>query len=260
MKASARSRVVSSFTVIKGTMIDETYQALVHWNPEATRRVNLDQLRRENSIGAKSQTWLRDVAKVLNRRLDPERDCALLVLAKAGCSVHVWKPLLLWHMTRDEFLLRDFLLHFLYPAFREGTLRLSVDDVCAYLPSVARRGGITEHKWTDATTRRVAAGLLKAACDFDLLRGTRTREFASYHLPEQSFIYLLHAMREHTANPERMIQSPDWRMFLMAPQDVERELLRLHQFKKLGFEAAGSLAQLDLPCGSAIEYAKRMVA
>lgn len=30
-------------------------------------------------------------------------------------------------------------------------------------------------------------------------------------------------------------------MFLMAPKDVEREVLRLHQFRKLHYEAAGSL-------------------
>ena len=36
-------------------------------------------------------------------------------------------------------------------------------------------------------------------------------------------------------------------MFLMRPSDVERELLRLHQFRKLHYEVAGSLVQLSLP-------------
>ena len=67
-------------------------------------------------------------------------------------------------------------------------------------------------------------------------------------------------MREDQANAARIIQNPDWRMFLMQPADVERELLRLHQFRKLGYEAAGSLVQLDLPCTSSCEYAEKMVA
>ena len=49
-------------------------------------------------------------------------------------------------------------------------------------------------------------------------------------------------------------------MFLMRPADVERELLRLHQFRKLDYQVAGSLVQLALPCASAREYAERMVA
>ena len=35
-------------------------------------------------------------------------------------------------------------------------------------------------------------------------------------------------------------------MYLMASEDVERELLRLHQFRKLHYEVAGSLARLEL--------------
>jgi hypothetical protein len=49
-------------------------------------------------------------------------------------------------------------------------------------------------------------------------------------------------------------------MFLMRSADVEHELLRLHQFKKLGYEVAGSLVELRLPCASSGEYAERMVA
>ena len=71
---------------------------------------------------------------------------------------------------------------------------------------------------------------------FGLLRGAAVKEFASYHLPEQSFVYLLHPMREERVSPARMVGAPDWRMFLMRPGDVEQELLRLHQFKKLEYE------------------------
>ena len=47
---------------------------------------------------------------------------------------------------------------------------------------------------------------------------------------------------------------------LMLPSDVERELFRLHQYRKLDYQIAGSLVQLSLPCASACEYAERMVA
>jgi hypothetical protein len=106
----------------------------------------------------------------------------------------------------------------------------------------------------------VAAGLLKLAVDFGLLRGKVVREFATYHLPERSFLYLLHAMREERNSPSDVVGAHDWRMFLMRPADVEHELLRLHQFRKLEYEVAGSLVQLSLPCASSREYAERMVA
>ena len=51
-------------------MVEETY-AVFASGLCRSKRENLDRLRAENFIGASSATWLRDVAKVLNRRFDP---------------------------------------------------------------------------------------------------------------------------------------------------------------------------------------------
>jgi hypothetical protein len=261
MKHASRANVASSFTIVKGAMIDETLAVFAAWDFARSKRANLDRLRNDNYIGASTSTWLRDVAKVLNRRFEPnERDRALVVLAKNGCDLEEWKPLLLWHITRDEFLLRDFLQNWLFPAYDAGSFRVRPEELHAYLRATRKHGGMTEHAWTDTTLKRVAEGLMKIAVDFGLLRGTVVKEFASYHLPERSFLYLLHAIREEIQSPRKVIDAPDWRMFLMRPSDVERELLRLHQFRKLEYQVAGSLVQLTLPCSSSREYAERMVA
>lgn len=256
-----RANVASSFTTIKGAMIEETYAVFAAWDFDLSKRENLERLRDENFIGANSATWLRDVAKVLNRRFDPAgRDRPLVVLAKHGLSPDEWKPLLLWHMTRDEFLVRDFFETWLFDAYEAGTFRIRSGDVEGYLGSIGMRGATVEHEWSVETTKRVAAGLLKMTVDFGLLRGSIAKEFTSYHLPERSFLYLLHAMRDEKLSPSKMISSPGWRLFLMRPADVERELLRLHQFRKLEYQVAGSIVQLSLPFTNSREYAERMVA
>jgi hypothetical protein len=261
VKERSRAKTVSSFTIIKGAMIEETYAVFAGWDFAQSKQENLARVREDNSIGASSATWLRDVTKVLNRRFDPAgRERALVMLAKERCDLEEWKPLLLWHMTRDEFLLRDFLQGWLFDAYEAGAFRVRPEQLHTYLRAIRRRGGTTEHAWTDLTTVRVARGLMRIAADFELLRGDAVKEFASYHLPERSFLYLLHAMREREPSPQKVIEGSDWRMFLMRPSDVERELLRLHQFRKLEYEVAGSLVQLTLPCTSSREYAEGMVA
>lgn len=242
-------------------MIDETYAIFAAWDFDNSKKENLDRLRRENFVGASTTTWLRDIAKVLNRRFDPiARDRALVLLAKNGCPIEEWKPILLWHMTRDEFLLRDFLINWLFPTFASGAYRVRPEDLYEHLRSVGRRGGTTEHTWSEMTLHRVAAALLKMAVDFGLLRGSAVKEFASYHLPERSFLYFLYVLREETHSPRRVIESEDWRMFLMLSSDVERELLRLHQYRKVDYQIAGSIVQLTLPYANACEYVERMVA
>ena len=108
------------------------------------------------------------------------------------------------------------------------------------------------------------AGRRRASEDRDRLRaptrqprqGVRPR----LHLPERSFLYLLHAIRDQKLSPAKAVAAPDWRIFFMLPSDVERELLRLHQFRKVDYQIAGSIVQLALPCATAFEYAERMVA
>jgi len=255
-----RANVVSSFTIIKGSLIEETYAAFRAWDFSESKLDNLRRMREENAFGSGSANWSRDVSKVLNRRFDPAgRDCPLVELAKAGCDPHMWNPILLWHMTRDEFLVRDFLVTWLYPRFAEGAFRLRPDDVTAYLQSLTKRKGIElSGAWTERTTERVASGLLRIATDFGFLTGGTVKEFASYHLPEESFLYVLHALAELNPSARSIIKSEDWHMYLLDQGDVERELLRLHQFHKLRYEVAGSLMSLDLPRASPAEYAQEL--
>ena len=163
-------------------------------------------------------------------------------------------------MTRDEFLVADFLKNWLFPAWEEGVYRIDPTDLVDYLRRIGDRGGKTEHAWTDSTVNRVAAGLMKIATDFGLLVGKTARHFNAYHLPEASFVYLLYAIRDEQGNAARMITADDWRMYLATASDVERELLRLHQFEKLHYQAAGSVVELDLPLDGAQEYAEALVA
>jgi hypothetical protein len=257
-----RSKVVSSFTIVKGALIPETYEVLAQWDLDMSKKANLDRLRRDNYIAAPSDTWLRDVAKVLNRRLEPGgKDRALVTLCQGGCPIDEWRPIYLWHLTRDEFLVRDFLINWLFDEYNDGAFRLRPGNLQDFLRTLSMRGGETENHWTDATMARVAAGLLKMAVDFELLRGGATKQFTGYHLPERSLIYLLHAVLEHEeGGPRRLMDSPEWRMYLMRPSDLEAAVLRLHQFRVLDYQVAGSLVQLSLPCENAAAYAESMVA
>jgi hypothetical protein len=261
MTIPSRSHSVSSFTVIKGALLEETYAAFRRWSWDRTTAENLRHLKEANTVGARSENWLRDVAFVLSRRFDPAgRDRPLVELAQAGCDREVWQPLALWHMTRDEFLVRDFLVSWLYLRFADGTFRLRTGDVVTYLKDLARKRVDVREGWSENTRQRVATGLLRLGVEFGLLRGKVVKEFAPYRLPEKSFLYLLHAISEAEQNPRKVVESVEWRMYLLGPDDVEQELFRLHQFRKIEYESAGSLARLKLPCSSPAEYARRLVA
>ena len=64
--------------------------------------------------------------------------------AKAEFDREKWRPLLLWHMTRDEFLVRDFLQNWLFPAYDSGAFRVRTQDVEDYLAGIGERGATTD--------------------------------------------------------------------------------------------------------------------
>jgi len=166
--------------------------------------------------------------------------------------------MLLWHLTRDEFLLRDFLGGWLYTQHREGAYRLRAEDVEPYLLELPKRKVEVAEEWSDETRKRVASGLLRMASDFGLLRGTAAREFTPYHLPDDGLLYIAHALSERHHAPRKVLDAMDWRVFLMDATDVERELLRLHQYRRLDYQVAGSLVQLTLPFPTALEFARSL--
>lgn len=255
-----RADFISTFQIIKGALIEETYVAFQNWDLSGSTADNLRNLRYANAIGAKSTNWLIEVSQVLSRRFAPDgADRTLVDLAQQGCPLELWRPILLWHMAQTDVLLRDFYVKWLYPRFRQGIQVLRAQDLLPHLQAYYDNG-LVQEPWKESTQKRVASGLLRIAADFGLLRGKVTREFVPYHLPEESFLYLLHAMAERQPNAHKIVHSTDWRMFLMDAADVERELFRLHQFRRVHYEVAGSLAQLKLPCDSAADYAREMVA
>ena len=257
-----RSGVVSSFTIIKGALVTETYEAFRDWDFSEDRRTNIARLKELNVFGAQTSTWLRDLGFVLNRRFEPNgRDRPLVRLAQCGVDLSTWRSALLWHMTRDEFLLRDFLIHWLEPHYREGTYQIRVEDVYPYLQGIQERGLTQGGKpWSEHTRKRVASGLLGIAADVGLLTGSVAREFGSHHLADDGFLYVLHAIADSEPNGAAVIQSPEWQMFLYEPAEVEQEILRLHQFRRLHYERAGTLVSLSLPFETSAAYSESLCA
>jgi len=238
-------------------MIEETYAVLKAWEFDRSKRDNIDRLRRENYVKAKNAAWLDDVAWVLNRRFEPDtRDRPLALLAKKGLSLEEWKPVLLWHITRDEFLVRDFLVGWLYEAYLGGVDCFRTSDIVPYLESLKNRGAARKEPWAAETTARVAAAILKLAAEFGLLHGSIVKKFAKYRLPERSFMHLLYAMKDAQWSLNTIISSADWRMYMMQRLDVEREIIRLRDNGKIGFDTRNDTAELVLPYSCALEYAQ----
>lgn len=259
MAADPKIARTSTRLTRKGALIVETYHAFQHWDVAASVAENLRRIRETNVIGAPNEAWLNEVVVTLSNRFthDPHLR-SLVTVAQSGLALEEWKPCLLWHTARTDHFYFRFLTEWLFPEHARGRFAIQTDAVIPFVEAVTVERAGSKGALSEYGTCRAARDLLRMARDFGLLEGSSSRHFVTYHLPEEAFLYVLHGIAEGEHNGRRVIDSPDWRVFLMSPDAVEREILSLHQFRRLNYESAGSLAQLTLPFPSLQLYAESM--
>lgn len=244
--------------VRKGALTSDTYALFSIWNDDLSFEENL---RLGLSGMFQTASWEKEVHATIRRRFRGKEDTQqLIILAKGGLPFDEWcSCLLLWISIHEELYL-SFAVDWLFPEFLDGRFVIRGDDVS---PFVLENWSLLNPRvkvLSDYGIKRTALDLVRMATDLGVLTGTRSkRNFATFHLSDRCFIYWAERIAEYEGSTSKVTTSPIWRTALMRPADVEQELLRLHQFRKLDYQVAGSLVQLTLPCSSSSHYSEVMM-
>jgi len=252
-----RASGISQRLLRKGALAEETYQIFSQWDFSRSADENLlSGLEGAHGTAA----WSNEVRITLARRFRNVDDAgSLIALAKNGLPFPEWQTCLLLWICLHEPLFGDFVSEWLFDKYSEGVMALRSEDVLPYINAYWDQRKPSELSEYGAI--RTARDLLRMARDLSLMAGDGvTRTFARAHLSDRCFLYWAHVIAEREGSTARVPTSPLWRYALLRPFDIEHELLRLHQFRQLQYEVAGSLVQLSLPCVSSSEYAERMAA
>jgi len=250
---------LSSRLIRKGSLIEETYRVFQQWDLDRSIVENLHAIEVTNAIGANNQAWLQEITRTLSNRFKGTNYQPLVVLAQGGYDIGKWKACLLWHIGTYDALYWRYATEWLYPQYVKGTVLLRTDDVVPFVQEITSGVFAGGKGFTEYGRVRAARDLLRMSTDFGLLTGSIPKQFASYHLHEECLLYVAHAISERESNARRLVDALDWRLYLMSVDDVEREFFNLHQYRRLEYHVAGSLAQLKLPHNTMMEYARSLV-
>lgn len=249
--------IVTNRLIRTGALVEETRVVMRNWDPELGVRENLHGARRKNLIGLRSEALAKVIFATLHRRLSllpPEELSALARLANRSVEPGVWQAVLHWHGARVDRLYYEFVTDWLYNQYRQDVAAVATQDIIPHVEDVyVRETG--EVRLSDYGRVRAARDLLRMATDFGILTKTNPRRFVSYFLPPTALLYILHNMAERGWASTQIVESRDWRIFLMDESDVERELFQLHQLRKLRYHVAGTVRELTLPFPSAADFA-----
>jgi len=252
-------RLRSQRLLRKGALAEETYELFRGWQEGTSFDENFG---RVFAAHFRTDAWKDEVRKTLSLRFaDPTAAAPLRVLAGHGFPLQDWKHCLLLTIAAGESDYWQFAAHWLFPEYVAGRYQVRTDDVVDFVREwwgVSRGEG---EPLTEYGAVRTARDLIRMARDLGVLRGQGpVKEFARVPLGDAVFLYACHFIAEFEGGTARIPGSPLWRAFLLEPSAVEEALLRLHQFRKLEYQVAGSLVAISLPCGNAREFAERMVA
>ena len=192
--------------------------------------------------------------------LAPERD--LLLDEGFGLQHHcpldhvleLAARLLYFHSARADQLLHDAVTEILVPLQARGLVDIDVQDLQRHLSMWVDEGKTVGH-WSEPTITRITRGLLSALRDFGVLQGAVNKKIAPAYLPIESFAYVVFYFKQHQPSGAKLIELPDWKLFFLRREGVERLLFEAHQHELLEYHVAGSVTRLTFPAETLEEYA-----
>jgi hypothetical protein len=243
----------------KGALVEEAYTLFEQWRAQQSFDENFD---RVFHGGFRSEGWKTEVRSTLRRRFrDLNEAKPLIELAQKHYNILDWKLCLHFWVGLRETMYALFLEEWLYPQYESGRLLLRSEDTVEYVRQSWKTLNAARAPLSEYGAVRTARDLLRMARDFGILNGDGpAKKFSSLQLSDDLFLYFCHTIATEEKSTARVPGSELWKLLMLGPDRVHEYLLRLHQYRKLDYQVAGSLVQLTLPCANASEYAERMAA
>lgn len=240
-----------------GAFLADTKVLLSNWSDSLSVAENLAAFQRDNVLGKASRSRLDVLLPVFRRRYlsDPSVLRALVTLVKRQFPATALERVLYFHTALATPLLHDVVVDVLLPWYEQGVREIALERLKGVIAEWVAQGR-TAGSWTDYTTHRVAQGVLSTLRDFGVLEGSVNKHLTTPYLPVEAFAYIAFFLKRDQPSGERLVNDPEWRLFFLSREAVERLFMEAHQRRLLEYYAAGSIVRIDFPAESIEEYAR----
>ncbi len=250
------SSLYTSRIIKAGALLPDTKTLLSNWDLSESVKLNLQRLQRENVFGKASRSRVEDIVAIFRQRYLTEASVtrALVALVKMRLPASALDRILYFHAVKADRLLHDVVTEILVPMNASGLSEIRVDEIQQTLGGWVNEGKTTS-EWNENTTCRVTQGLLSTLRDFGVLQGAVHKRIAPAYVPVAAFAYVLFYLKQYQPSGAKLVEHPDWRLFFLPREGVERFMLEAHQQGLLEYHAAGSVTRLSFPVTTLEEYA-----
>lgn len=249
-------KIYTSKIIKAGALLTDTKTLLLHWDETLSVQENLSRVRSENIFGKASRSRIEDILTIFRQRYLTSETVTLSLahLVRGNFPREGLDRILYFYATQSDALLHDIVVQ-VFSQFRvKGKIDVMVKDVQSVLIDWAATGKITT-SWSEITTLRVAQEVLSTLRDFGILEGASRKRLAPIYLPVEAFAYLAFYLQQRQPSGEKLLYDPEWQLFFLSHEAVERFFMEAHQYRLLEYHAAGSVIRITFPQASLEEYA-----
>lgn len=236
-------------------LIADTKTLLSHWDVTAPATENIDRIQRENVFGKASRSRVDDILTIFRQRYLGEDSVtrALVSLLRGKFAAAALDRILYFHSARADQLLHDAVTKILVPMYEKGRTEINVPDFQRSLEKLLAQNNV--RPWSEVTRLRVVQCVLATLRDFGALQGVINKKIAPAFLPTEAFAYIMFYLKQHQPSGAKLLELPDWKLFFLSREGVERFLFEAHQRELLEYHVAGSVTRLTFPAETLQEYA-----
>lgn len=237
-------------------LLNDVKTLLSNWDVADSVANNLGRVRRENVFGKASRSRVEDILTIFRQRYLTENDVvkALVVLVQNRFPTSSLDRILYFHAARSDSLLHDVVTEILEPMQASGIVDIDSSEIQRKLYEWVTKG-LTAKRWSHATTIRVSRSVLTALRDFGVLQGAVNKRIVHAYMPVTAFAYIAFYLKQHQPSGSKLLEQPDWKLFYLSKEGVERFLFEAHQHDLLEYHVAGSVTRLTFPAETLEEYA-----
>lgn len=230
-------------------LVPETLKLLAIWEPGMAGQDLLKVALASGAFPTVAARRLRNVIieafcpRYLVDRAAPAR---LLKTLSKDLSKEDLRALCFLYTCRANSILGDFVRQVYWPLYSAGGTSASKADSLTFVTAAVSEGRTTT-RWSEATVIRVARYLLGACADFGLLGTTKheARAIITFRITPNVASILSHELHFKGLGDNALLESPDWRLFGLEPEDVLGELKRLSLRGELIVQSAGGVTHVS---------------
>jgi len=207
----------------KGAYLPETKIVLQQIDagksPEQVREAVVEgDLLDQRTLKSRETYWKEVFRRYISER-EPEHVDALAHVVTHCENTSAVDLVMFYEYCQVDDLLYDLTAHCAYQLYQSARTAIDKVDVNEWLreqqddhPEIA--------EWSPQTRGRLTGGYLSTIRDFGLVTGRNKKEFHKFYIPREAFVYALYHQKDRGLLGKQLVESPDWRLFLMDEQEV----------------------------------------